>query len=137
MLPQRCKIYLRRLQAIDRFGVDLRVTSGDLTDEYRVGFRHEVKTTEDAKSEVMKLFQEAWGRDNGRVVMDSLICLCSTGTRKTPNLTFSDLVKLLPIVVLNALGHLFAVIAMFEKGGGSFTHVIKVKKRSSTFRPSV
>jgi putative heme iron utilization protein len=61
-----------RLQAIDRLGVDLRVTSGDLTDEYRVGFRHEVKTAEDAKSEVMKLFQEAWERDNGRVVMDSL-----------------------------------------------------------------
>ena len=31
---------------------------GDYTDEYRVGFRHNVNSAEDAKSEVMKLFQE-------------------------------------------------------------------------------
>jgi putative heme iron utilization protein len=54
-----------RIQAIDRLGVDLRVQSGDYTDEYRVGFRHPVASAEDAKSEVMKLFQESWERENG------------------------------------------------------------------------
>jgi putative heme iron utilization protein len=49
-----------RIQAIDRLGIDLRVSTGSFTDEYRIGFRHTVKTAEDAKSEVMKLFQEAW-----------------------------------------------------------------------------
>ena len=34
----------------------------------------------------------------------------------------------MPIVLLNALGHVSAVIAMFEKGGGSFTHVIKASE---------
>ena len=61
-----------RLQAIDRLGIDLRVSSGLFTDEYRVAFRHAVKTAEDAKSEVMKLFQEAWERDNGHVVIEDL-----------------------------------------------------------------
>lgn len=59
-----------RIQAIDRLGVDLRVTAGEFTDEYRIGFRHEVKTAEDAKSEVMKLFQESWERENGMFFMD-------------------------------------------------------------------
>jgi len=45
--------------------------------------------------------------------------------RKVPKLTFTDIFNLLPIVSLNAIGHAAAVIAMFEKGGGSFTHVIK------------
>ena len=54
-----------RIQAIDRLGVDLRVQSGDYTDEYRVAFRHSVNSAEDAKSEVMKLFQESWERENG------------------------------------------------------------------------
>lgn len=45
--------------------------------------------------------------------------------RKLPKLTFSDIINLLPIVSLNAIGHTAAVVAMFEKGGGSFTHVIK------------
>lgn len=61
-----------RLQAIDRLGIDLRVSTGLFTDEYRVAFRHTVKTAEDAKSEVMKLFQEAWELDNGHVVMKDL-----------------------------------------------------------------
>jgi solute carrier family 35 protein E1 len=48
--------------------------------------------------------------------------------RKTPNITKDDLLKLLPIAGLNAFGHTCAVIAMFEHGGGSFTHVIKASE---------
>ncbi len=48
--------------------------------------------------------------------------------RKIPNLTKNDVIRLLPIAFLNALGHLSAVIAMFQKGGGSFTHVIKASE---------
>ena len=54
-----------RLQAIDRLGIDLRIKAGDYTDEYRVGFRNPVNSAEDAKSEVTKLFQESWERENG------------------------------------------------------------------------
>ena len=61
-----------RIQAIDRLGVDLRVKEGDYTDEYRVGFRHPVNSAEDAKSEVMKLFQESWERENGFFFTDEL-----------------------------------------------------------------
>ena len=50
------------------------------------------------------------------------------GIRKLPNLTFSDILKLLPIALLNAGGHALTVFAMFEKGGGSFTHVIKASE---------
>lgn len=45
------------------------------------------------------------------------------GLREVPKLTFSDILTLLPIVLLNAGGHVFAVVAMFTPGGGSFTHV--------------
>jgi len=48
--------------------------------------------------------------------------------RKLPKLTFTDIFNLLPIVSLNAIGHTSTVIAMFEKGGGSFTHVIKASE---------
>lgn len=48
--------------------------------------------------------------------------------RKIPNISASDLSKLLPIALLNAGGHACTVIAMFEKGGGSFTHVIKASE---------
>jgi len=61
-----------RLQAIDRLGVDLRISSGDFTDEYRIGFRHKVSSAEDAKSELMKLFQESWERDQGIFYNDKL-----------------------------------------------------------------
>ena len=61
-----------RIQAIDQLGIDLRVKTGDYTDEYRIGFRHSVKTAEDAKSELMKLFQEAWERENGMVFVEGL-----------------------------------------------------------------
>ena len=48
--------------------------------------------------------------------------------RPMPNLTWNDFGKILPIAALNAIGHTTAVIAMFEKGGGSFTHVIKASE---------
>ena len=50
------------------------------------------------------------------------------GMRKIPNLTFTDVKQLLPIAILNAGGHACAVNAMFTKGGGSFTHVIKASE---------
>lgn len=53
------------------------------------------------------------------------IPLWVVGIRKIPKISFNDLLTLLPISILNAGGHACAVIAMFEKGGGSFTHVIK------------
>ena len=45
-----------------------------------------------------------------------------TGIRKMPILSGDDFMRLLPIAMLNAAGHACAVNAMFEKGGGSFTH---------------
>lgn len=59
-----------RIQAVDKLGVDVRVKSGDYTDEYRVGFRNQVNTSEDAKSELVKLFQECWERENGYFFTD-------------------------------------------------------------------
>lgn len=50
------------------------------------------------------------------------------GIRKMPKLTISDIFKILPIVALNALGHAATVVATFQKGGGSFTHVIKASE---------
>lgn len=44
------------------------------------------------------------------------------GIRKMPKLNGEDFMRLLPIAMLNAAGHACAVNAMFEKGGGSFTH---------------
>jgi hypothetical protein len=37
-----------------------------------VGFRNEVKSAEDAKSEMVKLFQEAWEREQGYYFSDDL-----------------------------------------------------------------
>ena len=48
--------------------------------------------------------------------------------RKVPRLSFFDLLKLLPIAVLNTIGHASGVVAMFEVGGGSLTHVIKASE---------
>jgi solute carrier family 35 protein E1 len=48
--------------------------------------------------------------------------------RKTPNLKLKDIYQLLPIIFLNFLGHVCSVVAMFQKGGGSFTHVIKASE---------
>ena len=42
-------------------------------DEYRVAFRNPVVNVEDAKSELVKLFQECWEREHtGRFYTDSL-----------------------------------------------------------------
>merc|ERR1719491_1323063 len=57
---------------VDRLGMDVRVTrrlpqriNKLLTDEFRVGFRIPVLSVEDAKSEILKVFQEAWEKKNG------------------------------------------------------------------------
>ena len=51
------------------------------------------------------------------------------GFRKFPDLSLSEIVvNLLPVAVLNTLGHIAAVFAMFQPGGGSFTHVIKASE---------
>ncbi|CAN0266289.1 unnamed protein product, partial [Phaeothamnion confervicola] len=50
---------------VDRLGMDIRVTSDKLTDEVRVGFRQPVGSVEDAKSEIVKVFQEAWEKEQG------------------------------------------------------------------------
>ena len=51
-----------------------------------------------------------------------------SGLRALPQLTMDDIKLLFPIALLNAAGHTAAVIAMFQKGGGSFTHVIKASE---------
>lgn len=48
--------------------------------------------------------------------------------RKFPVISMDDFLRLLPIACLNAGGHACTVNAMFEKGGGSFTHVIKASE---------
>ncbi len=48
--------------------------------------------------------------------------------RDPPKLTFNDILRVFPIALLNASGHACAVNAMFTKGGGSFTHVIKASE---------
>lgn len=48
--------------------------------------------------------------------------------RKMPKITGEDFLRLLPIALMNAGGHACTVNAMFEKGGGSFTHVIKASE---------
>jgi putative heme iron utilization protein len=53
------------LTTVDRLGLDIRVTSGQLTDEFRIGFRQVVSSVEDAKSEIVKIFQEAWEKEQG------------------------------------------------------------------------
>eukprot|EP00981_Chlorochromonas_danica_P004777 scaffold958_cov229-Ochromonas_danica.AAC.18 len=50
------------------------------------------------------------------------------GIRQAPKLSISDILRLLPIAALNALGHTTTVVAMFQKGGGSFAHVIKASE---------
>jgi heme iron utilization protein len=61
-----------RVTNIDRLGIDIRVTyqmprrrNKLQTDEFRIGFRIPVISVEDAKSEVLKIFQEAWEKGNG------------------------------------------------------------------------
>lgn len=55
---------------VDRLGLDIRVTSQLtrlklITEEFRLGFRIPVLSVEDAKSEIMKIFQEAWEKGQG------------------------------------------------------------------------
>jgi len=60
-----------RVTNFDRLGFDVRVTTKGmrknklLTDEFRIGFRIPVISVEDAKSEILKIFQEAWEIGNG------------------------------------------------------------------------
>ena len=61
-----------RVTGVDRLGLDMRVTSRVpkrknkvQTDEFRIGFRIPVISVEDAKSEVLKVFQEAWEKSQG------------------------------------------------------------------------
>ncbi|KAL3937957.1 MAG: hypothetical protein SGBAC_007039 [Bacillariaceae sp.] len=61
-----------RVTNVDRLGMDVRVTSQMgtrrnklMTDEFRIGFRIPVISVEDAKSEILKVFQEAWEKANG------------------------------------------------------------------------
>lgn len=61
-----------RVTNVDRLGMDVRVTSQTgtrrnklMTDEFRIGFRIPVISVEDAKSEILKVFQEAWEKANG------------------------------------------------------------------------
>jgi len=60
-----------RVTNVDRLGMDVRVTRQQgtrrnklMTDEYRIGFRIPVISVEDAKSEILKVFQEAWEKGN-------------------------------------------------------------------------
>mmetsp|Transcript_37943 Transcript_37943/g.49959 ORF Transcript_37943/g.49959 Transcript_37943/m.49959 type:complete len:351 (+) Transcript_37943:95-1147(+) len=52
---------------LDRLGFNVRVSSGKETDEFRIGFNPttQVYSVEDAKSEIVKLFQEAWEKKEG------------------------------------------------------------------------
>jgi len=61
-----------RVTNVDRLGMDIRVTfqkgtrrNKVQTDEFRIGFRIPVISVEDAKSEILKIFQEAWEKANG------------------------------------------------------------------------
>mmetsp|Transcript_4479 Transcript_4479/g.9388 ORF Transcript_4479/g.9388 Transcript_4479/m.9388 type:complete len:349 (+) Transcript_4479:251-1297(+) len=62
-----------RATAVDRLGLDVRVTNRAargrklVTDEFRIGFRIPVMSVEDAKSEVLKIFQEAWEVSEGYI----------------------------------------------------------------------
>ena len=60
--------------SVDRLGLDIRVTRQQgtrrnklNTDEFRIGFRIPVISVEDAKSEILKVFQDAWEKGNGIV----------------------------------------------------------------------
>ena len=60
-----------RVTNVDRLGMDVRVTAQMgtrrnklMTDEFRIGFRIPVISVEDAKSEVLKVFQESWEKAN-------------------------------------------------------------------------
>lgn len=79
---------------------------------------------------VKKDFKYPWAVSTLQLMVGLLYALPLWGfkLREMPKITKDDLMKLLPIAGLNAFGHTAAVIAMFEKGGGSFTHVIKASE---------
>eukprot|EP01038_Epipyxis_sp_PR26KG_P004678 gene4678-6572_t len=79
---------------------------------------------------VKKDFQYPWTTASSQLLIGLFyaVPLWLTGVRKLPKISIDDLIKLLPIAMLNAGGHACAVNAMFEKGGGSFTHVIKASE---------
>tara|TARA_B110000971_G_scaffold37648_1_gene36220 strand:+ start:237 stop:569 length:333 start_codon:yes stop_codon:yes gene_type:complete len=59
-----------RIASVDRLGIDVRCTYKNrkgkiVTDVFRIGFRVEVISIEDAKSEILKIFQEAWEIQEG------------------------------------------------------------------------
>ncbi|CAM9890140.1 unnamed protein product, partial [Ectocarpus sp. 8 AP-2014] len=56
-----------------------------------------------------------------------LIPMWASGMQKVPKLTKEDVIKLLPISVLHAGGHLAAVLSM-SAGAVSFTHIIKASE---------
>jgi putative heme iron utilization protein len=64
------EVEMIRVTSLDRLGMDIRVTTKSgrrnklNTDEFRIGFRIPVISVEDAKSEVLKVFQEAWEKGN-------------------------------------------------------------------------
>ncbi len=50
---------------VDRLGADFSVKTGDKTEEFRIGFNTDILGAEDAKSEIAKLFQDAWEIEQG------------------------------------------------------------------------
>ncbi|CAM9863362.1 unnamed protein product [Ectocarpus sp. 12 AP-2014] len=56
-----------------------------------------------------------------------LIPMWASGMQKVPKLTMEDVIKLLPISILHAGGHLAAVLSM-SAGAVSFTHIIKASE---------
>ena len=77
-----------------------------------------------------KDFQFPWTSATAQLAIGLLyvVPVYALKIREIPQLTMEDVVKLLPIAAMNAVGHVSAVVAMFEKGGGSFTHVIKASE---------
>ena len=77
-----------------------------------------------------KDFKKPWFTSTIQLLVGMLYALplWASGVRALPNLTQEDIKLLFPIAALNAFGHASAVCAMFEKGGGSFTHVIKASE---------
>ena len=77
-----------------------------------------------------KDFQYPWATAALQLLVGMIyaVPLWALGIRKLPKISVADFFKLLPIAMLNAAGHACAVNAMFEKGGGSFTHVIKASE---------
>lgn len=48
--------------------------------------------------------------------------------RKPPRLSFQDILHLVPIACMNLFANSITIAAIFQKGGGSFTHVIKASE---------